>query len=82
MATVHTAYHGDVMVFSDDGGKTYGSSGTSLHLAGLDEISAAQTLNGSLAAIIRNFESVCQERPAAKCMIMILSTLLEMHRHQ
>ena len=54
MAAVHNAYHGDVIVFSDDGGKTFGSSGTSLHTQGLDEVSIAQLPNGSLAAIIRN----------------------------
>ena len=54
MAAVHNAYHGDVIVFSDDHGKSYNSSGTSLHHQGLDEVSISQLPNGSLAAIIRN----------------------------
>lgn len=42
MAAVHNAYHGNVIVFSDDGGKTYSSSKSSLAIEGLDEVSIAQ----------------------------------------
>ena len=54
VAAVHNAYHGDVVAFTDDGGVTWNSSGTSLAIEGLDEISIAQLPNGGLGAIIRN----------------------------
>ena len=53
MVGVHNAYHGDVIIRSDDHGKTYSSS-LGLYLEGLDEGSIAQLPNGSLAAIMRN----------------------------
>ena len=50
---VHNAYHGDVVAYSDDHGKTFQSSGA-LHQSGLDEGSIAQLPNGSLFTIFRN----------------------------
>eukprot|EP00039_Didymoeca_costata_P001306 m.51413 g.51413 ORF g.51413 m.51413 type:complete len:404 (-) comp10733_c0_seq2:19-1230(-) len=53
MVGVNNAYHGDVIIYSDDDGKTYNFS-TALHEQGYDEGSIAQLPNGSLAIIMRN----------------------------
>lgn len=67
MVGVHNAYHGDVIIHSDDHGKTYSSS-LGLYLEGIDEGSIAQLPNGSLAAIMRNCmpgTPDCQMMPTA-----------------
>ena len=49
----HNSYHGDVVVYSDDGGSTYNWT-MDLHQPGLDEGSIAELRNGSVMAIMRN----------------------------
>ena len=49
----HNAYHGDVVLRSDDGGKSYKCT-MDLHKPGMDEGSIAQLQNGSVMAILRN----------------------------
>jgi sialidase-1 len=50
---VHNSYKGDVVLWSDDHGKTYNYS-TDLLVAGVDEGQLAQLPNGSLVNLMRN----------------------------
>ena len=50
---VHDSYNGDIVTWSDDGGRSYRYSGE-LHVPGLDECSLAQLRNGSILLISRS----------------------------
>ena len=53
--TTHNSFHGAIVVYTDDSGKTYNYSHSSnLIRLGVDETQIAQLSNGSLMAISRN----------------------------
>lgn len=52
LVATQNAYHGDVVVWSDDHGKRY-SCTMDLHKSGMDEGSIAELRNGSVMAILR-----------------------------
>ena len=52
-AMTQNAYQGDVVVWSDRGGRSYNHS-DSLHIAGLDEWQMVELANHSILAILRN----------------------------
>lgn len=60
--TVHSAYKGDVVLISDDGGRTYNYS-TDLLVPGVDEGQLAVLPNGSVINLMRN----CWHGSVAQC---------------